>query len=161
MPIIPIGSTLIDFPASAASPNWSEAIIQFAQAVSAQLSITTGLYDVFAQSFTIDSYNTASNIDIPSLSFPVSVVRAVFIHYAVYRETTTANVDEAGDIIAIYNANNAIGFKWTMSQVKTSGDAQITFNITDNGQFQFSTTALAGASHSGNITFDARALNQS
>lgn len=160
MPQITIGSTIVDFPDSAASPNWSEAIIQFAELVALQLSISTGTYDVPAQSFTLDAYNTASNINIPALSFPTSAVRAVFMRYTVYRETDSANADEAGDIIAVYNPNNSVGLKWTVSQVKTSGGAQIEFNVTDLGQFQFSTTALSGSSHTGKITFEARALEQ-
>jgi len=84
----------------------------------------------------------------------------LFLLDILYRETTLANADEAGDIIAVYNPNNSVGFKWTVSQVRTSGGAQISFNMTDNGQIQFSTTALSGASHSGKITFEARALEQ-
>jgi hypothetical protein len=160
MPLITIGSTIIDAPDSGASPNWAPAIIQFMEAVAQQLAITSGAFDVAPQSFSLDAYNTASNIDIPALSFSTSNVRAVFIRYAVYRQTTLANADEAGDIIAVYNPNNSVGFKWTVSQVRTSGGAQISFNMTDNGQIQFSTTALSGASHSGKITFEARALEQ-
>ena len=47
-----------------------------------------------------------------------------------------------------------------MSQVRTSVGANIEFNVTDNGQIQFTTTALSGASHAGRLTFEARALEQ-
>ena len=160
MPQITIGSTIIDFPDSGSSPNWSEAVIQFAEAVAEQLAITSGAFDVAPQSFSLDAYNTASNVNIPALSFSTSEVRAAFIRYAVYRETTLDNADEAGDIIIVYNPNNSVNLKWTMSQVRTSGGANITFNVTDNGQVQFSTTALSGASHTGRLTFEARALEQ-
>jgi hypothetical protein len=161
LPTIQIGSTTIDFPDSAASPNWSEAVIQFAQTVAEQLNITTGTYDVPSQYFSIDAYNGVSNVDIPALSFPPSAVRAVFIRYSVYRQTSLANVDEAGDIIVVYNPNNSVGYKWTMTTGnKTGKGGEITFNINDLGQMQFSTTALSGSGHTGKIAFNARALEQ-
>ena len=162
MPTIVIGSQVIDFPDDAASPDWAPPIIQFAQAVAAQLAISTGTYDVSPQIMTIDSYNVASNIDIAALSFPTSAVRAAFIRYAVYRTTNSDNADEAGDIIVIYNPNNSAGLKWSISQVRDAGKgAQIAFNITDTGQVQFSTTALAGTGHTGKLTFSAQAFQQS
>ena len=162
MPDITIGSTIISFPDSRESPNWSESVIQFAEAVAAQLSIATGTYDVAPQSMTIDAYNNASNVDIPALSFPASNVRAAFINYTVYRSTNSANGDEAGDLIIVYNPNNSVGMKWTVTQGnKTGKGASIAFNVTDTGQVQFTTSALAGTSHAGKIGFYAKAIEQS
>lgn len=161
MPSLTVNGQIITFPDSSASPNWAPAIIQFAQAVSDALAATSGPYDVAPQTMTIDSYNTASNIDIAALSFPTSTVRAAFIHYAVYRSTNSANADEAGDMIIIYNPHNSSGLKWTLTQGNITGKgANINFNVTDNGQIQFTTTALSGSSHAGKIIFDARALQQ-
>lgn len=161
MPEIIIGSTVIDFPDSGESPNWAEAIIQFAQAVEGQLALAGARYDVAPQAFTLDPYNSSSNIDITPLSFPISAVRAVFIRYSVYRTTDSANAYEAGDLIAMYNPNNSVGLKWALSQGNvTGGGAQISFNVTDNGQFQFSTTALSGSNHAGKLVFEARSLEQ-
>lgn len=161
MPTLTINGQIIDFPDSAASPNWSEAVIQFAQAVEGALALVGGTYDVSPQAFTIDAYNTASNVDIPALSFPTSAVRAVFIRYSVYRTTDSTSAYEAGDMITMYNPNNGSGLKWTLSEGNRTGSgAQITFNITDTGQFQFSTTALSGSNHAGKIVFEARSLEQ-
>lgn len=161
MPTLIINGQVIDFPDSAAAPNWSEAVIQFAQAVEDALALVGGTYDVSPQSFTIDAYNSASNVDIPALSFPTSAVRAVFIRYSVYRTTDSTSAYEAGDMITMYNPNNSVGLKWTLSQGNITGSgAQITFNVTDTGQFQFSTTALAGSNHAGKIVFEARSLEQ-
>ena len=61
----------------------------------------------------------------------------------------------------MYNPNNPPGLKWTLTQGNIIGNgAQVTFNITDSGQFQFSTTALSGSNHEGRIIFDARSLEQ-
>lgn len=159
---ITINGQQIDFPSSGESPDWADAIVQFAQAVEDALSISSGTYDVSPQALTIDSYNTVSNQDIPALSFPISAVRAVFIRYAVYRATNSSNVDEAGDMVAVYNANNASSHKWSLTLGNRTGQgASITFNVTDAGQFQFTTTALSGSSHAGKIIFEARALEQS
>lgn len=161
MPTLIINSQVIDFPDSAASPNWAEAVIQFALAVQGALNLVGGTYDVSPQSFNIDAFNSASNIDIPALSFPTSAVRAVFIRYSVFRQTDSNSAYEAGDMIAVFNSNNASGFKWTLSLGNRTGSgAQITFNVTDTGQFQFSTTAISGTNHVGKIAFDARALEQ-
>lgn len=161
MPEIIIGSTVVDFPDSAESANWAPAIIQFAEAVAEQLDLVSGTFDVAPQTYNIDAFNTATNENIPTLSFSTSSVRAVFIQYYVYRSTSSANADEAGDMIAVFNANNGSGLKWTLTQGNRTGPgANISFNVTDSGQFQFTTTALAGSSHTGRIGFVARALEQ-
>lgn len=161
MPQLIINGTVIDLPESAESPNWAPAIIQFAEAVTAGLAIAIGTYDVAPQAFTIDAFNSATDVDITNLSFPTANVRAVFIHYSVYRTTDSATAYEAGDMIAMYNPGNPVNQKWALSHGnKTGGDGQLTFNVTDNGQFRFSTTPLAGANHQGKIIFDARSLEQ-
>lgn len=161
MPKLVINSQVIDFPDSAASPNWAPAMVQFAQAVEEALSIAIGTYDVAPQSFTIDPYNPGTDIEIPTLSFPTSNVRAVFIRYSVYRTTDTDTAFEAGDMIAMYNPNNSIGSKWALTiGNKTGGDGKITFSVSDTGQFSFTTTSLSGSNHAGKIVFDARSLEQ-
>jgi hypothetical protein len=162
MPTLTINGTVIDFPDSSASPNWAPAIIAFAEAVEGALALSGGTYDVTPQSFTIDSYNAASNIDIPALAFPTSAVRSAFIRYSVYRSTDSNSAYEAGDMIIVYNANNSSGHKWALSQGNITGSgAQITFNVTDAGQIQFSTTSISGSNHVGKIGFEARSLEQS
>jgi hypothetical protein len=161
MPILNINGQVIDFPASAASPNWAPAIIQFAQAVESALAISVGTYDVSPQTMLINIYNSASDVNINALSFPTSDVRSVFIRYSVFRTTSTNTAYEAGDMIAMYNPNNPVTEKWTLTLGnRTGGGAQISFSVTDTGQFRFSTTALPGSSHTGQLTFEARALEQ-
>jgi hypothetical protein len=151
---ITIGSTIIDFPSSAESPNWAPALIAFAQAVSEALQSFVGPFDVAPQTFVIDAYNPGSNIDIPGLTFPPSNVRAAFIRFTVHRETSTNEANEAGDILAVYNNTNG---NWDFSVV-SGAEASIVFNITNIGQVQFTTSTIAGTSHEGFITFAAQAL---
>ena len=95
------------------------------------------------------------------MSFPTDAVRAVFIRYSIYRTTDSANAYEAGDLIAMYNPNNAIGEKWALSRGNVTGSGGLmTFSVTDNGQFRFSTTPLSGTNHQGKLIFDARSLEQ-
>lgn len=161
MPTLTINGQVIDAPDSAASPNWAPALIQFMVAVQNALAVAIGTYDVPPQAFTIDAYNSATHVDITNLSFPIAAVRAVFIRYSIYRTTDSTNAYEAGDMIAMYNPNNSIGSKWALSLGnRTGGDGFITFNVTDNGQFQFSSVAISGSNHTGRIVFDARSLEQ-
>lgn len=154
---ITIAGTIIDFPESGTSPDWAPAVVEFAQAVESALSSLVGTYDVTQQTFALDSYNPGTSIDIPNLSFPTSTVRAAQIKYAVYRATTTANGAESGNILVVYNT--ALG-TWEIERDYV-GNASITFAISTTGQMSFSTTTLAGSSHTGTLTYEARALANS
>lgn len=151
---IVIQGKVIEFPSSGNSPNWAPAVIEFAQAVEAALQSVAGSFDVAPQTFVIDSYNPGSNIDIPNLNFPSSDVRASFIRYTVHRETDSVEVNEAGNLWAIYNNTNGT---WDFSQ-ESGADASIEFSITNTGQVQFTTTTLSGLNHTGFITFTAQSL---
>lgn len=154
------GNTVVDIPVSAESPNWADGVTSAFDAISETLSTLAGLFDVSAQSINIDASNPGvPNTDIQPLSFPITDVRAVNISYAVYRNTTTTTAYETGTIIAIYSVNNSIGSKWEISQ-DLIGDGKIAFNITDLGQVQYTCSILAGASHTGRITFAAKAILQ-
>ncbi len=160
MPTIVIGGTPIEFPNTGTSPVWSEAVIQFAEAVEEALSGLTSTGDISKQSFTLDtSHNPGTNVTLTGLSFSTAIVRAGFIRYSVYRETTTNSAYEAGEMTVVYNANNPTTQKWELAR-SFVGDADITFSIDDAGQFSFSTTAIAGANHTGSIAFTAQALEQ-
>ncbi len=155
------GSTIVDVPVSADSPNWAPAVTQAFEAISETLATVAGPFDVPAQSQSIDSSNPGTpNTDIAALTFPISNVRAVSIPYAIYRTTSSVTAYETGTIIAIYSAANSIGNKWEISQ-DLIGDGKIAFNITDLGQVQFTATTLAGTGHVGKIIFSAKAILQS
>lgn len=160
MPSITIGGTVIDFPDTGASPDWSPAIIQFAQAVELALAGLVGPYDVGPQSFNIDAYNPGTNISIPFLTFSTSEVRGAFIRYTVYRNTSTTTLSEIGNILIIYNPTNPTSNKWEISRETVSGSAQISFSITDTGQIQFTTQTLSGIDHNGLIRASAQAFEQ-
>jgi hypothetical protein len=160
MPTIVIQGTPIDFPNSASSPDWSPAVIQFAQAVETALNGVVGPFDISPQVLTLAS-NANTNLDIPNLAFSTSSVRGAFIKFAVYRKSTgsgATTVVESGNVIAVYNAD-ATGNKWEWS-TDFSGDSTATFNVTDTGQVQISTTAITGTYAAGFLTYSATALTQ-
>lgn len=159
MPSINIQGTLIDFPDTGNSPVWSDAVIQFAQAVEAALATITGPFDVAPQIYNMES-NLNINVTIPSLQFPTSDVRGAFVRYTVSRSTSTASAYEGGQIMVDYNPDNPIGNKWEIAR-EYAGDGSITFTITDVGQIQFTTVALGGINHSGQIAFTAQSLTNS
>jgi hypothetical protein len=160
MPIITIQGTPINFPDSAASPNWAEALDQFASAVEEALASVVGAFDVAPQALIIDAYNPGTDIDIAALSFPVSTVRSAFIRYAVFRDTNSTSAYESGELLIVYNPNGPIGNKWEIAR-RLVGDGKITFTVSDTGQVKFSTEAIAGSSHTGKLTFVAQSILQS
>lgn len=160
MPNITIQSQVINFPDSGTSPNWASSVTQFAQAVEDALSSVVGPFDVGSQIQIIDASNPGTNVNLTNLNFPISTVRGAFIRYSVSRTTNSTSAFESGNLMVVYNPDGSIGSKWEMVRDYV-GDGQITFNITDTGQVQFSTTALAGINHEGRISFVAQALLQS
>lgn len=152
------GSTPVDIPVSGDPENWAPAVTEALEAISQTLATVAGAFDVPSQSIAIDSSNPGiPNTDIPPLNFPTTQVRAVNISYAVFRSTDSTTVYETGSMIAVYSPANPIGMSWELSRDYV-GDAKITFNVTDTGQFQFTATAIAGTGHTGRITFAGKAI---
>lgn len=157
---ITIQGTPITFPVAGSSPQWAEAVDQFAQAVEGALNSVTGAFDVAPQALIIDAFNPGTNIPIAALSFPTASVRSAFIRYAVFRSTNTTSVYESGELEIVYNPNGPINNKWEVAQ-RLVGNGDITFSVTDTGQVEFSTIAIAGSSHTGQLTFVAQSILQS
>ena len=153
---ITINGTTIQFPASGQSPNYAPAIIEFAQLVEAALNSFVGPFDIPPQVFVMTS-NANTNVNLPNLAFPTSVVRGAIISYSVYRQTDSLVITETGEIVVDYNQTNPVGNKWEINK-DFVGDAQTTFNITDVGQMQFSTSLMTGINFVGSISYQAKAI---
>lgn len=163
MPTILIKGTPVEFPSSGAAPNWAPAVIESIEALAEAVNAFTATYDVAPQVQNIDANNNSNNVDINNLNFPAADVRAATIYYSVHRQTQNSGppdgqeVSESGLLEINYNASRSIGQKWEIVRTGQS-DAKISFNITDLGQIQFSTTALTGISHTGIISYRALAI---
>ncbi len=161
MPVINIGGSIINFPASAQSPNWAEPIIQFAEAVQQALSTIAGPYDVSPQIYTMVS-NVNTNVSLPSLAFSTTFVRGAIISYTVYRNTTGTGAQtlaEIGQLEIVYNPNGPTNNKWEISNEHT-GMSGVTFTVTDQGQVQFSSTFISGLDYTAYIGYTAKSLQQ-
>lgn len=160
MPTIVIQGTEIDFPNSGGSPNWAPAVIEFAQAVEDAIASAIGEFDVPTQVLNIDASNPASDVDITALAFSINDVRGADIFYSVFRETDSTSAVESGHLTIVYNPDGAVSNKWEITREYSGPGAEISFDVTDTGQVQYTTTALAGINHTGQISFYARALPQ-
>jgi hypothetical protein len=158
---IQIQGTVINFPSSGENPNWAPAVIEFAQLVEVALNAAIGPYDIAAQTYNIDAYNTGG-IDIPNLSFDNSVVRSAKIVISTYRTNTSPSITvaETRDIDIVYNPTGPTNGKWEIEQERM-GNASISFSVSDSGQFSFITTSIGSGTHTGILSFSARALTQS
>jgi len=158
---VTIRGTPIPFPTSGESPNWAEAVTEFAQAVEdALITLGLGIGDITPQIYNIDAFN--GNVipqDVQNLAFSNTLVRSSVIRYAVTRTSSTETAIEAGLILIAYNPSLSVGNKWYITTQKV-GDGKISFSITDAGQIQFTTTALGGINYSGEISFAAVSLLQ-
>lgn len=153
---INIQGTIIDFPSSGESPNYAQPIIDFAKAVEGALNSFVGPFDIPPQIFIMTS-NANTNVDLPNLSFPTASVQGAIISYSVYRNTTVETITETGTLMVNYNSTAGVGLKWEISR-EYIGDAQVTFNITDVGQVQFSSALIPGTSHDGKVIYQAKAI---
>lgn len=160
--VITIQGSPIQFPTSGDSPNWAPAVTEFAQLVEQAIATTAGAFDVAPQVFDIASYNSASTVSIPNLSFSTAEVRSATITIACFRENTTpanTTVYEHAELFVVYNPNGSTNEKWEISRMRT-GNASIVYSMTDDGQVQFTTTSIGSGTHSGTLSYSAKAQLQ-
>lgn len=160
MPRLIIKGTIVNFPDSAASPNWAPGVIQAVEALTEAVNAVSGSFDVAPQVQNIDANNNSSNISLNNLVFPPSEVRAATVYYTVARSTTDSgppdgeNLTEAGTLEISYNSSRPVNQKWELVR-SGQDDAKLDFTITDLGQIQFSTSPLTGIDHTGIISYRA------
>ena len=158
-----IKGSVIEIPSSGQSPNWAPGIIAALKALTEAVNAVTGTYDVAPQTQNIDANNSSNDVPITNLAFPVSEVRSATIFYSVYRKTEDSGppdgqeLSEGGMITIVYNASNPVSNKWEITR-DYAGDANISFEVSDTGQFSFSTTPLTGINHTGILSFRAIAV---
>lgn len=157
MPEYIVAGTPYDFPATSQSPNWAPGIVDWAGGVTDALSSLVGPFDVIPQQFILDTVPNAVDTAITNLSFSTTEVRSALITYALYRNTSTTTVSEAGTLTIVYNPSNGVGLKWEMLR-ESDSDAQVVFSVDDDGQVFINTTALGGINYNGFISYSAKAL---
>lgn len=144
-----VGTQVIDFPSSGQDPNWAPAVIQFAQAVTDQLSSIASQFDISprVQILTTDAN---SNIVVNSVVFPSGSVRSFTFNYAIYRTNGsgggTTTLAENGTVSGVYKTTTAT---WALQHefdgVRQSGGLPYhTFSMSGD-QLLLSTVAIGGA----------------
>jgi hypothetical protein len=156
---ITVGGTIVQFPNNGASPQWSPAIIKFAQLVSTQLQTLSSPYDI-APSVDTLSTNPVSNqlLGGGNVSFPNGVVRSFVLTYAIYCSTSTTKVASSGTFSGVYNTGTGL---WN-TQHEMFGERQSTgipyesFDINSSNQIQLSVASIPGVYSTGTISYSAK-----
>lgn len=160
MPSIQISGSIISFPDSAQSPDWSQGIIEFAQAVEDALSTVVSPFDIGQRVMSLDGLTgtqviTDSVIPLQFATDPVltqSGTRAAYVRYAVYRVISAVTYVEQGNISVLFDGSN-----WSISTDKI-GNAKCYFTIDGSGQISI---VMDGTTTTGRITYTAQGLKQS
>ncbi len=152
MPLITVGSEVIDFPNSGTDPNWAPAVIAYAQAVANQLQAQASPFDVppKVQILTSDSN---VNLNLTDAIFPSGSVRSFSMYYTIFRTNTVDSVLDQGEVYGSYNSDTTA---WVLSE-KFNGTRQDdglpyqSFNMSGD-QLQLNTVAIGGSYDSVNST---------
>lgn len=150
--ILIIGNQEFEFPEQGTNAPWGEQVTDWAVAVTEALTIVQQPNDIVTTTALINN-NQASFANIPGFSFDTSEVVSINAEFIIKRSTDTNNLVESGLI-----KGNFDGTTWTCSQV-SQGNAGVTFNITDAGQIQYTSTSVSGTNYSGLIIFKAKVFN--
>ena len=146
---ITIGTTVIQFPNTGASPLWSEAIIQFAELVAIQLQANASPFYVSATVQTL-RYNANADINLTgngsNLAFPSGSVRSYVFTYAVYRKSDSTSAVETGTVIGVFNTATVA---WSIEHefignVQSNGQSYVTFDMNSSNELLLSTVAIGG-----------------
>jgi hypothetical protein len=149
-----VGSEVFEFPLEGENAGYGSEVTDWAEAVSDALSTVQKPNDILLTTASI-SNSATSFTNIPGFSFSTAEVKAIQCRYFVSRITTTpsANLTEVGYIEGYYDGAN-----WGIS-IRTTGDAKIYLQILPSGQMQYKVDSLPGATHVGQIKFEAKVIN--
>lgn len=155
-----VNNTTFNYPGPGEDPGWGEDATAWAQAVTQVLNSLLGPGDVLETTFNVTN-NVSAAENVVGLTFDTATVRAAIIEYSVYRtsDTATSGNAEFGMMVMVYDNSATSGNKWVLVQ-DSSGDAGIFFDVTDAGQFQYTSTDIGAAGYSGVMKFKARTLSQ-
>ena len=156
-----VNNTSYLYPSPGEDPGWGEEATGWAEEVTDVLSSLLGPDDILETTFNVNN-NISVDTNVNGLSFNTGTVRSVNIQYSLYRvsDSTPSGNAESGIISLVYDNSAASGFKWTLTQGGISGNAGVTFTITDAGQVQYKSTDIGSINYSGVMKFKAEALQQ-
>lgn len=134
---------------------WGEAESTIIEALIDVVNTLAGAGSIISTTFTIAN-NQASAANVSGLAFSNSSIRGAVISYSIYRNTSTTEGSETGQVLVTYKS---VANTWEIANYN-SGDAGVTFSITNTGQVQYISTNYSGTSYTGKIIFSAVAIPQ-
>lgn len=153
--ILIVGTEEYEFPIEGENGNYGEQVTAWAEAVSTALLTVQARNDIPMTTAPIVNGALVAT-PIPAFSFDTTEVIAINGEYIVKRTTDVPanNLVENGVI-----QGNFDGSQWVITH-RSTGDAQISFDITSAGQVTYTSTSLTGTNYSGEILFKAKVFNQ-
>lgn len=100
--------------------------------------------------------------DISNLAFEMPddrSIRAVYIEYTIYRNSTGAEATELSEVGTINGVWKTVEQKWYITR-EGLGDAGLVITIQDNGQLQYTSSNMTGTPSIGVMRFRARTISQ-
>lgn len=161
MPIpITINNQTFNIPVPGEDPGWGEDTTAWIEEISKVVNSLFGSGDILESSSSIANNQSVAQV-ITGLAFDPATVRAAVVEYSIYRLSDSAQSGnaESGFILAVYDNNASSGSQWTIAR-DHNGEAGVTIDITDAGQFTYLSDDIGTSNYSGVMTFKARALSQ-
>lgn len=153
---VTIGNETFEYPNAGDSPGWGEDASGAFIALADQVNLINNVNDILETAFIIGN-NVASFTNITPMIFNTSTVRAVEVDFSIYRTSSTEELVESGTMTLTYkNTAN----EWGVSMTSSGDDAGVTFNVTNAGQVQYTSTNVSGTSYSGVLRFRAKTILQ-
>lgn len=152
---VTIGGTTYSLPNQGQSPPWGEDLDAILLALINVANSVAGSSDILNTSFTVAN-NVGSATNVAGLSFDTASVRSAIVSYSIYRNSTTTEMSEVGQIMITYKSTAAT---WELAQ-NYAGTSGVTFTITNAGQIQYTSTNFSGTGYSGKLKFSAKAFLQ-
>lgn len=148
------------YPDPGEDPGWGEGASDWAEAVTDVLNSLLSPGDILETTFTVAN-NISSPTNITGLAFNTGVVRSALITYSIYRISilNPSGQAETGQLNIVYDNSAGAGNKFLLTQ-EAAGNAGVTFNITDAGQFTYISTDIDSAGYSGIMKFSAKVQAQ-
>jgi hypothetical protein len=138
------------YPDPGSEPGWGKEATGWAEDVTEVLDSVAGSGTINETQSTIN--NIATNEDVAGFVFNPALVEGAEVSYKIFRKTDSVEYSEKGTFSINYKPGAAE--KWFITRAITAGDdALVSFDITIDGQVQYTTTAISGSNYQGYIRF--------
>lgn len=149
---VTVGSDTFKIPVQGEGAGWGEDTTAWIQAVSESLSSVFNSQDLRATAASLAN-NQSSAANIVGLKFDTSEVISVEVKFFIKRiyDSGSSVLVETGSILGYYSGSTFV------ISVESVGNAGVTIDVTNTGQFQYTSTNLAN-SVSNIIVFTAKTM---